>query len=67
MLYSERVNLDKIIAIAGDGIIMESQLYEAKENYLENYKVANPTQPLPPEDFIAVSYTHLTLPTISRV
>ena len=42
MLYSERVDLDKIIAIAGDGIIMESQLNEAKENYLENYKVANP-------------------------
>ena len=52
ILYSERVNLDKIIAIAGDGIVMESQLNEAKENYLENYKVANPTQPLPPEDFI---------------
>ena len=52
MLYSEQVDLDKIIAIAGDGIIMESQLNEAKENYLESYKVANPTQPLPPEDFI---------------
>ena len=42
IVYSERVNLDKIIAIAGDGIVMESQLNEAKENYLENYKVANP-------------------------
>ena len=48
----EKINLDQIIAIAGDGIIMESQFLEAKETYLRNFKEANVDRPLPPEKFL---------------
>ena len=51
-IFSEKINLDRIIAIAGDGIIMESQFLEAKETYLKNYKAANVDRPLPPEKFL---------------
>ena len=51
-IFSEKINLDQIIAIAGDGIIMESQFLEAKETYLNNYKAANVDRPLPPEKFL---------------
>ena len=51
-IFSEKINLDQIIAIAGDGIIMESQFLEAKETYLKNYKAANVDRPLPPEKFL---------------
>ena len=51
-IFSEKINLDQIIAIAGDGIIMESQFLEAKETYLKNFKEANVDRPLPPEKFL---------------
>ena len=35
--FAEKINLDRIIAIVGDGIIMESQLLEAKKTYLRNF------------------------------
>ena len=51
-IFSEKISLDQIIAIAGDGIIMESQFLEAKETYLKNFKEANVDRPLPPEKFL---------------
>ena len=51
-IFSEKINLDQIIAIAGDGIIMESQFLEAKKTYLKNFKEANVDRPLPPEKFL---------------
>ena len=50
--FAEKINLDRIIAIVGDGIIMESQLLEAKKTYLRNFEAANTDQPLPPETFL---------------
>ena len=52
-IFSEKINLDQIIAIAGDGIIMESQFLEAKETYLKNYKAAN----------VDLSLIHISEPT----
>ena len=51
-IFSEKISLDQIIAIAGDGIIMESQFLEAKETYLKNFREANVDRPLPPEKFL---------------
>ena len=51
-MYEEKANLDQIIAIAGDGIIMESELIEAKKTYLKNFEEANPNQPPPPDKFL---------------
>ena len=37
--FAEKINLDRIIAIVGDGIIMESQLLEAKKHISEILKL----------------------------
>lgn len=50
--YAEKVILDKIAAIAGDGIILESQLNEQYDLYLINFKTSNPDLALPPEEIV---------------
>jgi len=50
--YSEKVVLDKIAAIAGDGIVLESELNEQYDLYLINFKNNNPDLALPPESLV---------------
>ncbi|MDA9636986.1 peptidylprolyl isomerase [SAR86 cluster bacterium] len=50
--YSEKVVLDKIVAIAGDGIVLESQLNEQYDLYLINFKNNNPNLALPPKNLV---------------
>jgi peptidyl-prolyl cis-trans isomerase SurA len=50
--YAEKVILDKIAAIAGDGIILESQLNEQYDLYLINFKKSNPDLAPPPEELV---------------
>jgi len=50
--FAEKVVLDKIAAIAGDGIILESQLNEQYDLYQINFKKNNPNVTSPPEKLI---------------
>ena len=51
-LSSEQQVLDKIAAIVGDGLVLESQFNNKLENYIKEFSKQNPDRPLPPENFL---------------
>ena len=50
VIYSEVNFIDRIAIIVDEGIIMESQLNDALENTITNFKASGDT--LPPEDIL---------------
>ena len=51
-LSAEQQVLDKIAAIVGDGLVLESQFNNKLENYIKEFSKQNPDRPLPPENFL---------------
>ena len=51
-LSAEQQILDKIAAIVGDGLVLESQFNNKLENYIKEFSKQNPDRPLPPENFL---------------
>ena len=48
----EKVVLDKIAVIVGDGLVLESQFVLKFQKYVQEFSKQNPEQPLPPEGFL---------------
>ena len=51
-LNAEQQVLDKIAAIVGDGLVLESQFNSKLENYVNEFSKQNPDRALPPENFL---------------
>lgn len=51
-LSAEQQILDKIAAIVGDGLVLESQFNNKLENYIKEFSKQNPDRQLPPENFL---------------
>ena len=51
-IVAEKETLDKIAAVVGDGVVLESQINIKYENFIGNFSDQNPGQELPPEGFI---------------
>ena len=51
-ISAEKVTLDKIAAIVGDGVVLESQFNIKFQEYIEGFAKQNTNQPLPPEKFL---------------
>ena len=51
-LNAEQQVLDKIAAIVGDGLVLESQFNDKLENYVNEFSKQNPDRALPPENFL---------------
>ena len=51
-VFSEKLIIDKIAAIAGDGIILESELNKKYDEYLSNFQINNPNSSTPPEKIV---------------
>ena len=51
-IIAERTTLDKIAAIVGDGVVLESQIDIKYKNYINQFTEQNTGQELPPESFI---------------
>lgn len=51
-VFSEKLIIDKVAAIAGDGIILESELNKKYDEYLSNFQINNPNSSTPPEKII---------------
>ena len=51
-LNAEQQVLDKIAAIVGDGLVLESQFNNKLENYVNEFSKQNPDRALPPENFL---------------
>ena len=48
----EKVVLDKIAVIVGDGLVLESQFNLKFQKYVQEFSKQNPGQALPPESFL---------------
>ena len=51
-IIAEKSTLDKIAAVVGDGVVLESQIDIKYKNYINQFAKQNPSQELPPESFI---------------
>ena len=51
-VFSEKLIIDKVAAIAGDGIILESELNKKYDEYLSNFQINNPNSSTPPEKIV---------------
>ena len=51
-IIAEKSTLDKIAAVVGDGVVLESQIDIKYKNYINQFTKQNPSQELPPESFI---------------
>ena len=51
-IFAEKETLDKIAAVVGDGVVLESQINIKYKNFIGNFSDQNPGQELPPEGFI---------------
>lgn len=51
-IIAEKSTLDKIAAVVGDGVVLESQIDIKYKNYINQFTKQNPNQELPPESFI---------------
>ena len=51
-IFSEKLIIDKVAAIAGDGIILESELNKKYDEYLSNFQINNPNSSSPPEKIV---------------
>tara|TARA_B100001093_G_scaffold69043_1_gene59411 strand:- start:42682 stop:43929 length:1248 start_codon:yes stop_codon:yes gene_type:complete len=51
-VFSEKLIIDKVAAIAGDGIILESELNKKYDEYLINFQINNPNSSTPPEKIV---------------
>tara|TARA_Y200000002_G_scaffold85165_1_gene67765 strand:+ start:1931 stop:3208 length:1278 start_codon:yes stop_codon:yes gene_type:complete len=51
-IFAEKETLDKIAAVVGDGVVLESQINIKYKNFISNFSDQNPGQELPPEGFI---------------
>ena len=51
-VFSEKLIIDKVAAIAGDGIILESELNKKYDEYLSNFQINNPNSSTPPERIV---------------
>ena len=51
-IIEEKSTLDKIAAVVGDGVVLESQIDIKYKNYINQFTKQNPNQELPPESFI---------------
>ena len=51
-ISAEKITLDRIAAIVGDGVVLESQFNIKYQEYIEGFSKQNSNQPLPPEKFL---------------
>ena len=51
-IFADKETLDKIAAVVGDGVVLESQINIKYKNFIGNFSDQNPGQELPPEGFI---------------
>tara|TARA_Y200000002_G_scaffold337753_1_gene306702 strand:+ start:1988 stop:3265 length:1278 start_codon:yes stop_codon:yes gene_type:complete len=51
-IIADRTTLDKIAAVVGDGVVLESQIDIKYKNYINQFTEQNPSQELPPESLI---------------
>ena len=51
-ISAEKITLDRIAAIVGDGVVLESQFNIKYQEYIEGFSKQNTNQPLPPEKFL---------------